>query len=128
MDNIETNDLETHLLECYLFVDDYLQSNPKVADWRRSNNSDPDFTDAEVIVIALMQGYFRTDTSGADLRAGRGQRREGVSEPRWIQAVDSAPAATARPGWSAGPGRCSARARRRGTEALRGGLTADSVV
>jgi len=62
MDNIETNDLETHLLECYLFVDDYLQSNPNVADWRRSNNSDPDFTDAEVIVIALMQGYFRTDT------------------------------------------------------------------
>jgi len=62
MSNIETSDLETHLLECYLFVDDYLQSNPKVAAWRRSNNSDPDFTDAEVIVIALMQGYFRTDT------------------------------------------------------------------
>jgi len=60
--NIETSDLETHLLECYLFVDDYLKSNPKVADWRRSNNSDPEFTDAEVIVIALMQGYFRTDT------------------------------------------------------------------
>ncbi|WP_251942285.1 transposase [Salinibacter ruber] len=62
MSNIETSDLETHLLECYLFVDDYLKSNPKVADWRRSNNSDPEFTDAEVIVIALMQGYFRTDT------------------------------------------------------------------
>lgn len=62
MNNIETSDLETHLLECYLFVDDYLRSHPKVADWRRSNNSDPDFTDAEVIVIALMQGYFRTDT------------------------------------------------------------------
>ena len=62
MDNIETSDLETHLLECYLFVDDYLQSHPKVAGWRRSNNDDPDFTDAEVIVIALMQGYFRTDT------------------------------------------------------------------
>ena len=62
MDNIETSDLETHLLECYLFVDDCLQSHPKVAGWRRSNNDDPDFTDAEVIVIALMQGYFRTDT------------------------------------------------------------------
>ena len=62
MSNIKTNDLETHLLECYLFVDDYLQSHPKVADWRRSNNNDPEFTDAEVIVIALMQGYFRTDT------------------------------------------------------------------
>jgi len=60
--NIETSDLETHLLECYVFVDDYLQSNPKVTAWRRSNNSDPDFTDAEVIAGALMQGYFRTDT------------------------------------------------------------------
>ncbi|WP_232798433.1 transposase [Salinibacter altiplanensis] len=62
MKNIKTNDLETHLLECYLFIDDYLQSHPNVAGWRRSNNDDPDFTDAEVIVIALMQGYFRTDT------------------------------------------------------------------
>lgn len=33
-----------------------------MAGWRRSNNDDPEFTDAEVIVIALMQGYFRTDT------------------------------------------------------------------
>jgi hypothetical protein len=60
--NIETSGFETHLLECYLLVDDYLQSNPKVAAWRRSNNDDPDFTDAEVIVIALMRGDFRTDT------------------------------------------------------------------
>ncbi len=62
MDNIETIGFENHLLECYLFVDDYLQSNPKVAAWRRSMGSDPDFTDAEVIVIALTGGYFRTDT------------------------------------------------------------------
>jgi hypothetical protein len=54
--------LQTHLLECYVFVDDYLRSHPKVAQWRRSNNDDPAFTDAEVITIALMQGYFRTDT------------------------------------------------------------------
>ncbi|WP_119841622.1 hypothetical protein [Salinibacter ruber] len=79
MDNIETNDLETHLLECYLFVDDYLQLNPKVAGWHRPMGSDPDFTDAEVIVIAPTGGHFRTDTSGADLRAGGSQRREGVS-------------------------------------------------
>ncbi len=62
VDNIETNDLETHLLECYLFVDDYLQSNPKVAGWRRSIGGDPDFTDAEVIAGALTGGHFRTDT------------------------------------------------------------------
>ncbi|WP_279304727.1 IS982 family transposase [Salinibacter ruber] len=28
----------------------------------RSNNDDPDFTDAEVITIALTEGYFQTDT------------------------------------------------------------------
>jgi len=60
--NTETSGFETHLRECYLLVDDYLQSNPKVAAWRRSTGGDSDFTDAEVIVIALTGGYFRTDT------------------------------------------------------------------
>jgi hypothetical protein len=46
IDNIGTNDLETQL-KCYLLVDDYLQSNPKVADWRRSMGSNPDFTDTK---------------------------------------------------------------------------------
>ncbi len=50
------------LVECYVFIDDYLQAHPDLATWRRSNNDDPDFTDAEVITIALMQGYFQTDT------------------------------------------------------------------
>ena len=61
MPNIETSDLETHLLECYLFVDDCLQSNPEVAAWRRPMGG-PDFTDAEVIAGALTGGCFRTDT------------------------------------------------------------------
>jgi hypothetical protein len=54
--------LQHRLVECYVFVDDYLQAHPDLAAWRRSNNDNPDFTDAEVITIALMQGYFRTDT------------------------------------------------------------------
>ena len=54
--------LQHRLVECYVFIDDYLQAHPDVADWRRSNNDEPDFTDAEVLTIALMQGYFRTDT------------------------------------------------------------------
>ncbi len=62
MDNIETSGFETHLLECYLFVDDYLQSNSKVAGWLRSMGGDPDFTDTEVIAGALSGRYFRTDT------------------------------------------------------------------
>jgi hypothetical protein len=54
--------LQHRLVECYVFIDDYLQAHPDLATWRRSNNDDPNFTDAEVITIALMQGYFQTDT------------------------------------------------------------------
>ena len=56
------HNLQHRLVECYVFVDDYLQAHSELAAWRRSNNDDPDFTDAEVITIALMQGYFQTDT------------------------------------------------------------------
>ena len=44
------------LLVVYLFVSDYLDAHPSVRDWRRSNNRCPEFTDAEVITVALMQG------------------------------------------------------------------------
>lgn len=54
--------LQHRLVECYVFIDDYLQANPDLASWRRSNNDDPSFTDAEVLTIALMQSYFQTDT------------------------------------------------------------------
>lgn len=54
--------LQHHLVQCYVFVDDYLKTHPHLARWRRSNNNDPDFSDAEVITLALMQGLFRTDT------------------------------------------------------------------
>jgi len=56
------HNLQHRLVECYVFVGDYLQAHPELAAWRRSNNDDSDFTDAEVITIALMQRYFQTDT------------------------------------------------------------------
>ena len=56
------HNLKHRLVECYVFVDDCLQAHPDLAAWRRSNNDDPGFTDAEVITIALMQGYFQTGT------------------------------------------------------------------
>jgi hypothetical protein len=43
-------------------MSDFLNQHPAMADWRKSNNSQPQFTDAEVLTIALMQGYFRTPT------------------------------------------------------------------
>jgi IS5 family transposase len=59
MDNISVSD---QLLAIYVFVDDYLKENPLVAEWRRSPNSCPAFTDAEVITIALTQGVFGCQT------------------------------------------------------------------
>jgi len=52
------HDIKTALVVVYCFVSDYLAEHPKVAAWRHSNNDEPDFTDAEVITIALMQGCF----------------------------------------------------------------------
>ncbi|HEX8710215.1 MAG TPA: IS982 family transposase [Pyrinomonadaceae bacterium] len=50
--------IEHQMTEIYVFVDDFLQAHPRRAGWRRSPNSTPAFTDAEVITIALLQGSF----------------------------------------------------------------------
>src|SRR5438105_7099733 len=46
------------LTQIYVFVADFLAEHPELADWRRSNNAQPAFTDAEVLTIGLMQGVF----------------------------------------------------------------------
>ncbi|MCS4101495.1 hypothetical protein [Salinibacter ruber] len=48
------DNLKHRLVERYVFVDDYLKAHSGSVNWRRSNNDDPAFTDAEVITIALM--------------------------------------------------------------------------
>lgn len=50
------HNIEEALLTTYLFVSEFLAKHPGLANWRRSNNAHPLFTDAEVITIALMQG------------------------------------------------------------------------
>ena len=40
----------------YVFVDDYCQAHPKATQWRRAHNDHPEFTDAEVLTVALLQG------------------------------------------------------------------------
>lgn len=50
--------IEHQMTEIYVFVDDFLKAHPHRARWRRSPNSRPAFTDAEVITIALLQGSF----------------------------------------------------------------------
>jgi transposase len=54
--------IKEHLTILYVTVADFFDHHPTVARWRESNNSEPAFTDAEVLTIALMQSYFRTDT------------------------------------------------------------------
>lgn len=44
------------LTTVYVFVADFLGAHPAMAQWRHSNNAAPEFTDAEVLTIALMQG------------------------------------------------------------------------
>lgn len=48
--------LSDQLLRIYVFVDDFLKAHPSCAQWRRSNNHAPAFTDAEVLTIGLAQG------------------------------------------------------------------------
>lgn len=50
--------INDQLIEIYCFVDDVIKKYPRFANWRESNHSAPQFSDSEVITIALMQGYF----------------------------------------------------------------------
>lgn len=50
------------MTEIYVLVDDYLKAHPEIAQWRRSPNAVPAFTDAEVITIGLMQGCLGVAT------------------------------------------------------------------
>jgi hypothetical protein len=50
--------IDDQLVEIYCFVDDYLKQHPALERWRQSPNAAPPFSDAQVLSIALMQGYF----------------------------------------------------------------------
>lgn len=50
--------VEYQMTTVFCQTDDFLKQNPKLANWRHSNNDQPEFTDAEVITIALMQPIF----------------------------------------------------------------------
>jgi hypothetical protein len=48
--------IEHQMTEIYCSVDDYLRVHPALLRWRRSPHSQPRFTNAGVITIALLQG------------------------------------------------------------------------
>jgi DDE family transposase len=47
--------IEDHLVQLYVFVDDFCQARPDLASWRHSPHQHPAFSDAEVLTIALLQ-------------------------------------------------------------------------
>jgi transposase len=50
------------MTEIYCFVDEFLQTHQALARWRRSPHAQPQFSDAEVLTIALLQGVFAVAT------------------------------------------------------------------
>lgn len=54
--------ISDQMLTAYVFVDDYLMSHRAIANWRKSPNCHPAFSDSEVLTIALMQGVFGCQT------------------------------------------------------------------
>jgi len=50
------------MTEIYCFVDDFLQMNPQISKWRRSNHANAPFSDAEILTIALMQSEFGVES------------------------------------------------------------------
>jgi transposase len=57
-----TNSVDHQMTELYYFVDEFLKRRPALARWRRSPHAQPQFSDAEVVTIALLQGVFAVAT------------------------------------------------------------------
>ena len=72
----------------YVFVDDYLRAHPTAAHWRRSHNSHPAFTDAEVITVALLQGCLGCATLKQTFRFVQNNLQDAFphlcSYPQWL--------------------------------------------
>ena len=54
--------LEHQMIELYGFVDEFLKPHPRLAQWRHSPHAQPQFSDAEGLPIALVQGVFEVAT------------------------------------------------------------------
>src|SRR4030095_13875099 len=54
--------IDHQMTALYCFVDEFLQTHPAVAQWRHSPYARPQFSDAEVLTIALLQGVFEVAT------------------------------------------------------------------
>ncbi len=56
------NSVDQHMAEIYYFVDEFCKGHPLLAHWRHSPHAQPQFSDAEVVTVALLQGVFEVAT------------------------------------------------------------------
>lgn len=56
------NSVDQHMTEIYYFVDEFFKGHPALAHWRHSPHAQPQFSDAEVLTVALLQGVFEVAT------------------------------------------------------------------
>lgn len=57
-----TSSVDQQMTEIYCFMDEFLKAHPALALWRQSPHAQPQFSDAEVLTVALLQGVFEVAT------------------------------------------------------------------
>jgi transposase len=57
-----SNSVDQPMTEIYYFVDEFCKRHPLLAHWRHSPHAQPQFSDAEVLTVALLQGVFEVAT------------------------------------------------------------------
>ena len=57
-----SSSVDQQMTEIYCFVDEFFETHPGLARWRRSPHAQPQFSDAEVVTLALLQGVFEVAT------------------------------------------------------------------
>src|SRR5437867_9321384 len=54
--------VDYHMTAIYCFVDEFFKGQARLAQWRRSPHAQPQFSDAEVLTVALLQGVLEVAT------------------------------------------------------------------
>jgi hypothetical protein len=85
--------IEDHLVQLYVFVDDFCQTRPDLAAWRHSPHQHPAFSDAEVLTIALLQSGLEVASLKQTYRLIAANYRAAFpclcSYPQWIARVQA---------------------------------------
>jgi IS5 family transposase len=81
------------LTTLYVFVDDFLATHPDLAQWRQSPHDMPEFADAEVLTLALLQGCLGVASLKQTYRLVAHNYRSAFphlcSYPQWVARLQS---------------------------------------